>query len=380
MKRIIICADGTWNKPEVNVAKDFPTNVLKITRLIKMGNTQIPQQIFYDAGIGSNITLISEKLYKGVTGSSLQNHVINCYRYLVHNYCPGDEIFLFGFSRGAYTVRSLCGLINNCGILKHNHANRINEAFFNYQNPHSSFQPNSDFINNFKTNYTHPRTRITFVGVWDTVGALGIPFKSPEVFYDTKMGSNIEVARHALAIDETRKKFKPTLWQSSIIQTTQIENFGSASALGGEIMRSDEHHDTSPDEIDQNEIDQNIVSTQPATNRNLIQMWFVGSHSDVGGGYPPDNDNALLSNVSLLWMIQEAQKKGLEVEEHSNLLQEKHMFGGIHNSRKHFFLLRPKYYRTIKGPNEEIHSSVFQRIEKLKYEAKNLKKYLKTNI
>jgi len=331
MKRIIICADGTWNKPEVNIATDFPTNVLKITRLLKTENTDIPQQIFYDPGIGSNSSLMTLKLYKGITGSSLQNHVINCYRYLVHNYCLGDEIFLFGFSRGAYTIRSLCGLINNCGILRHEYANRINETFLNYKNPHPSFQPNSDIMKDYKKNYTHNCCKIKFVGVWDTVGALGIPFKSSESFYDTKMGSNIVVARHALAIDEMRKKFKPSLWKN-------INN----------------------------------------DNQNLIQMWFVGSHSDVGGGYTPDNKSALLSNVSLLWMIQEAEKSGLELEEYSTLLDEKHIFGDIHNSRNHFYIFRPKYLRIITGPNEIIHSSVYQRIEKLNYISKNLNKYLKT--
>uniref|UniRef100_A0A6C0JE28 T6SS Phospholipase effector Tle1-like catalytic domain-containing protein n=1 Tax=viral metagenome TaxID=1070528 RepID=A0A6C0JE28_9ZZZZ len=331
MKRIIICADGTWDKPEEDTTKDFPTNVLKLTRMIKMSNTEIPQQIFYNSGIGTNQFFKTIKLYKGVTGSGLQDHVINYYRYLVHNYNLGDEIFLFGFSRGAYTIRSLCGLINNCGILRHEHANRIHETFLYYKNPHSLYKPDTEFIKKFQTDYCHKNNKIKFVGVWDTVAALSLKYSKKDSFYNTKMGSNIHVVRHALALDEPRKKFKPTLWQD----------------------REDE---------------------------NLLQMWFAGSHSDVGGGYyTPDNNNSLLSNVSLLWMIKEAKKFGLEVENYSHLDETKHIFAKIHNPRIRMFLFRKKYLRKIKGPKEAIHPSVHKRSENIKYEPKNLSNYLKTH-
>jgi uncharacterized protein (DUF2235 family) len=114
-KRIVICADGTWNRPEKNIKKDIPTNVLRLARAIKpTGKDTMPQQVFYDWGIGSYY----DKVKGGTTGKGIEKNVMDDYRYIVQNYTPGDEIWLFGFSRGAYTVRSLCGLINNCGILK----------------------------------------------------------------------------------------------------------------------------------------------------------------------------------------------------------------------------------------------------------------------
>ena len=115
MKRIVICADGTWNRPERNLAEDQPTNVLRLARAIRpSGSTGTAQQVFYDWGIGSYY----DPFVGGVTGRGINKNIMDGYRYLVQNYAPGDQIFLFGFSRGAYTVRGLWGLINNCGILK----------------------------------------------------------------------------------------------------------------------------------------------------------------------------------------------------------------------------------------------------------------------
>lgn len=114
MKRIVICADGTWNRPEKD-PEDQPTNVLKLARAVKpVASDGIAQQVFYDWGLGS----YHDTVVASTTGRGINKNIMGNYRYLVQNYAPGDEIYLFGFSRGSYTVRSLCGLINNCGILK----------------------------------------------------------------------------------------------------------------------------------------------------------------------------------------------------------------------------------------------------------------------
>ena len=125
-KRIVVCADGTWNRPEKNVNEDVPTNVLRIARAIKPddGNA-VPQQVFYDRGLGS----YHDQVTAGVTGKGIHKDIMDGYRYIVQNYSPGDELFFFGFSRGAYTVRSLCGLLNNCGIVKRADARLIQRAF-----------------------------------------------------------------------------------------------------------------------------------------------------------------------------------------------------------------------------------------------------------
>ena len=138
IKRIVVCADGTWNRPEQDLEKDVPTNVLRLARAIKpVARDGVPQQVFYDWGIGS----YHDRVSAGVTGKGLHKNIMDDYRYIVQNYSPGDEIFLFGFSRGAYTIRSLCGLINNCGIVTRPDARLIQTAFEHYKRPGALYAP-----------------------------------------------------------------------------------------------------------------------------------------------------------------------------------------------------------------------------------------------
>lgn len=121
MAHIVVCADGTWNRPEEDIEKDFPTNVLKLARAITPAAENLKQHVFYDWGLGS----YHDKVSAGATGRGIHKNILDGYRYIVQNYAEGDKIYLFGFSRGAYTVRALSGLINNCGILKRPDANLI---------------------------------------------------------------------------------------------------------------------------------------------------------------------------------------------------------------------------------------------------------------
>ena len=126
MKKIIICADGTWQSPE----SDSVTHILRIARGIAPEDTDGNKQIvFYDWGIGSD----SDALTGGITGKGIDKNILDCDRFLVHNYDPGDPLYLFGFSRGAYTVRSLAGLIGNCGIVRREHAAQITSAYALYR-------------------------------------------------------------------------------------------------------------------------------------------------------------------------------------------------------------------------------------------------------
>ena len=269
-KRIVICADGTWNRPEKNLKEDVPTNVLRLARAIKPVDAKgTPQQVFYDWGLGS----YHDEWTAGVTGKGIHKNIMDGYRYIVQNYSPGDELFLFGFSRGAYTVRSLCGLINNCGILKRPDARLIQAAFNHYKRSGPAYAPNGDASVKFREDYAHPSREVQFLGVFDTVGALGIPvsflgfLNAKDEFYDSKTGPNVRIARHALAIDERRYDFQATI-------------------------------------------------LQPRANLDLRQVWFVGSHSDVGGGYKPAKDRTRLSDIPLGWMMREAHKAGLALESH----------------------------------------------------------------
>ena len=288
--------------------------------------------MFYDWGVGS----YHDKVSGGVTGKGLHKNIMDDYRYIVQNYAPGDHIFLFGFSRGAYTVRSLCGLINNCGILKRPDANLIQAAFDHYKKPSARYAPRGEASVAFRRTHSHASRKIEFVGVWDTVGAMGIPisflglFDDKDEFYDTKIGRNVRTARHALAIDEFRRDFEPTVWNHR-------------------------------------------------PGMSLKQVWFSGAHSDIGGGYKPDRGGRLLSDFPLDWMMREASSAGLTLEPHLKRRLNPSAAATLHKSRRSFYRLKKKLYRPIDHEKTDvlIHSSVKQRWERdRKYRPDNLKGYL----
>lgn len=332
-KRIVICADGTWNRPEKDLKVDFPTNVLRLARAISpIAADGKPQQVFYDWGVGSYY----DEVIGGATGRGLHKNIMDGYRYIVQNYSPGDEIYLFGFSRGAYTVRCLCGLINNCGILKRPDARLIQQAFDHYKKSSAPFAPSGDKSVEFRQKHSHESREIKFVGVWDTVGAMGIPisflglFEDKDEFYDTKIGRNVRVARHALAIDEHRSDFEPTIWQ----------------------LRD---------------------------NMDMQQVWFAGAHSNIGGSYQPDKDGSLLSDNALAWMIAEAERFNLSLEPHLTASLHPNPLATLHDSRRSFYRIKQPYLRPL-DPNVApvlLHHSVKVRWDQdPQYRPKNLQTYL----
>jgi uncharacterized protein (DUF2235 family) len=313
----VICCDGTWNKPNQNVNEDNVSNVLRTGRRILAQKETTQQQVFYDWGLGS----YHDSIVAGITGRGIEKNICDAYRYLVHNYHPATKIFLFGFSRGAYTVRALCGMINNIGVLTRDNAHRIPTAWQIYKSNARKNHPKGINAQRFSNNFCHADVAIQFVGVWDTVGALGIPFslmgifESTDEFYDTKLGSNVKVARHALAIDETRQDFEPTLWM-------------------------------------------------PTPGIDIKQVWFAGSHSDVGGGYPADQKGLTLSELPLHWMLTEAEQYGLMLTKNSTPRSDIHL-ARINPSRKHVFRIKKPLYRVLDpvGYGLKIHRSVKQKYE-----------------
>ena len=241
-----------------------------------------PQITHYVEGVG---TRKDETLTGGAFGLGIGANIKNAYGFLVSNYEPGDQIFLFGFSRGAYTARSIAGLIRNMGILKRNHLHRVNEAYKNYKDTTSTWHPDSPESKAFRQQYTHQNETIAFLGVWDTVGALGAPFATPvglllvkflgSEFHDVKLSSIIESAYQALASDEKRWPFRPCLW-----------------------------------ELNENHRQKNAQSQSKGGIPFYEEKWFPGVHSNVGGGY----ENAGLSDCSLKWMAERAQQRGLNVD------------------------------------------------------------------
>jgi len=318
MANLVVCADGTWNRPEEDLAKDHPTNVLRLARAIDPMAGGIKQHVFYDWGIGS----YHDAVIAGATGKGLHKNILDGYRYIVQNYAEDDRIYLFGFSRGAYTVRALCGLIYNCGILRRPDARLIAEAWEIYKNPRQDCHPDGTRAVAFRERHGHASRAVHFVGVWDTVGALGIPFSlmglfdGRDEFYDTKMGANVRFARHALAIDERREDFESTLWT-------------------------------------------------PRSGVDLKQVWFVGVHSDIGGSYPPDEDGRLASDVPLGWMLDEAEQAGLVIEPHLRASLTDGTLAATHKSRRHIYRVRRPLDRPliVEGRPTRIHPSVRTRYE-----------------
>lgn len=259
-KRIAFCADGTWD----NSSKH--TNVYKLFKSLIVSSNQMP---FYDDGVGVNgLTIL--KLLGGAFGTGLWQNIREGYTKIAHVYEAGDEIFLFGFSRGAYTARSLAGMITACGLPTKNFTDDLVEvAFGAYRDKNNR----ASKLQKLSGCDMHD-AKIKMVGVWDTVGSLGIPSMFGGVdpllygFLDTSLHPNVPNAYQALAIDEMRLEFPPTLWKST-----------------------------------------------GAPGQTLEQVWFCGVHSDVGGGEPDDAEGeTALSDITLTWMIDKAKGLGLEVD------------------------------------------------------------------
>lgn len=332
MKRIITCSDGTWNKPGVeDGGKIVETNVQKIfeaicKRVSPPGGPGIHQIKYYDEGVGAEGTAWS-KAIDGATGKGIDDNIKDIYKFIVWNYEPGDELFLFGFSRGAYTARSLAGLIRNCGILKNNDLTLINQAYDIYRDRNDPAKnPNGEEAMAFKAKYCFAEKQIKFVGVWDTVGALGIPVhsfqffnKEKYAFHDTTLSGLVDNAYHALAVDERRSNFEPTLWKQNPKNDWQT----------------------------------------------LEQVWFTGVHSNIGGGYSDTG----LGDITLKWMVEKAKLHGLGFDEDYLLNNVKpNPLGTLYDSRKGIFKFTPDYVRPVlktQYADEQISNTVFERMENI---------------
>lgn len=275
-KRLVFNFDGTWNRLDAAC----PTNVvLTAESVLPIGSDGVPQLNYYDQGVG---TAKGEKVGGGVFGGGLTRNLAIAYRNLVFNYTPGDDIFVFGFSRGAFTARSFVGLIRNCGIVRREHADRTPRAIELYQSRRENDMPWGERAEKFRADFAHPLPEIAYLGVWDTVGALGIPnyygiaklFNGKYRFHDCSLSSWVRSARHAVASDETRRAFEPTLW----------DNFE-------ELNRTAEKDPGAPDAPYQ-------------------QQWFPGVHSAVGGGAGMRG----LSDQALEWIWAGARLAGLELD------------------------------------------------------------------
>lgn len=308
-RMLVVCCDGTWNDPEDR------THVYRIYRAARCLSVTDPDlEVYYDKGVG---TRLGQVLLGGSVGQGLSKNVREAYRWLLPRHRDGTKIFLFGFSRGAFTVRSLAGLIHLAGLLPARYEAHTLTAWQAYKDKSSGRQ-----FDQLETR----RPRIHFVGVFDTVGALGIPIDVfqrllaavrpgiDERFHNTQL-LNVNIARHALAIDERRGPFQPTLW-----------------------TRGD---------------------GRPSSN-NVKQVWFPGVHADIGGGY----EDKRLAEVPLVWMLEEAAGAGLDLfpgfEAEADPLFP-HCGGAAHESLRGGYRALPPYRRPI-GPGQRMRRTLAERI------------------
>ena len=258
-KNIVVFSDGTGQEG----GTDHNTNVYKTFNLIL---DRSPEQVsFYDKGLGTGFRKVSGNVF----GRGFSENVRQCYEFIFEHYQHGDQIFLFGFSRGAATVRSLTGFIHMFGILPRSRGALVSEAWEIYKMSNTGKRKKAAeaFI---EVNHTM-WAKVKFLGVWDTVAALGVPrtrtdrmlnWIAPHGFHDFKLSGSVENAYHALAIDDIRKSFHPVL-------------FEPGSNAKGELK----------------------------------QVWFMGMHTDVGGGYREKG----LSDIVLEWMTGHAVRHGLRI-------------------------------------------------------------------
>lgn len=303
MKRIVIFIDGTWNRPDA----EHPTNVVRLSRCVQAhGDGGMPQVVLYSPGVGCGrgnnwAARRMDRLFGGALGWGLTDIIEDVYRSLVFLYQPGDEIMVFGFSRGAFAARSLVGLIRSCGIPARDKLADIPEAMRRYRSRAPQTHPDHPeslkfrakfaprvYVNDteakWRRKHGNPiddcvRLSIAYLGVWDTVSALGLPafapfaarFNAQYQFHDAKLTSMVLAARHAIAIDERRKTFPSYPWSNMLDLNVKYDN--------------------------------NLIPSH-------MQQWFPGNHGSVGGG----GSRVGLSSIALNWVALGAKQAGLKLD------------------------------------------------------------------
>lgn len=328
-KNIILLSDGTGKS---NVIKRG-TNVFKLYEAIDFNLPDCQQVAFYDDGVGSQ-EFKPLKILGGVFGWGLSRNIRQLYKDLVQTYAPGDKIYLFGFSRGAFTVRTLAGFIAQMGILDaaaYPDDQQLDRAVWHcYQHYRSRnlavFERHLHLPRVNELTFCETEPSIEFIGVWDTVDAVGLPFEEAADFLnhylfrfkfeDHKLHERVKKASQAIAVDEQRQTFKPLLW---------------------------------------------------ADDPRIEQVWFPGVHGDVGGGYPQQG----LALVVLEWMMAKAQAAGLKFTalDVEFVKDRQYVFDKLHNSRAGMNVYYRYLPRNIMQKSAEnavvtpkIHVSVFERI------------------
>jgi uncharacterized protein (DUF2235 family) len=312
-KNIVVFSDGTGQEGGVG----HNTNVYKLFNMLEDRTER--QIAFYDRGLGTG----ARKITGNVGGRGISRNIKDCYRFIFEHFRAGDRLFLFGFSRGASTVRSLSSLIHYFGILPQSRPELIDQAYRIYQIKDEGERKRNadDFVHRHHSMWT----RIIFIGCFDTVAALGLPFKPASLlldglpgfrhrFHNFSLSPSVENAYQALALDDERKTFHPVLWEPEVLDYQTVR-----------------------------------------------QVWFMGMHTDVGGGYAEQN----LSDIPLVWMTQKAVEHGLHIYPRHKVAISEDADGCMHDSRGKGFtrLYRRKRRRwdARRADRPAVHQSVFER-------------------
>ena len=311
-KNIVVFSDGTAK----DGGRGASTNVYKLFNMIEDRTDN--QIAFYDQGLGTGWRKITGSAF----GAGISKNILECYEFISDHYEAGDQVFLFGFSRGATTVRSLSGFIHLFGMLPKSRPELIHRAYriYKIRNTVKRARLATEFVRRHHTMWC----RIKFLGVWDTVAALGIPFKSLDMimntvpwlrhrFHDLRLSDSVENARHALAIDDERLTFHPTLWDREL-----------------------------------------------ADHQTMKQVWFCGMHTDIGGGYAEQE----LSDIPLTWMISEAKRCGLRIYSQHKVILNPDPNGMMHDSRSglsRLFRRRVRSWDVETRGKPKVHESLLMR-------------------
>jgi len=277
-KKIVVCCDGTGNEVEGNLS-----NVLKLFRIARKSATQ---RVYYNPGIGTishrdawaRFRQDAKAAFGLATGYGIDRDILGAYNFICEHYAAGDAIYLFGFSRGAYTVRAVAGLIHLLGVLSADQRNLATYALTAYKR--ASEKDDLSIAWNFRRIVGSRRAPIAFLGVWDTVASVIVPradrlfVPSLQTLPYTRRNPSVRVFRHAIAIDERRRMFRVNHWLQP--QDYVANPFRDKRAP-----------------------------------QDIKQVWFAGVHSDIGGGYPESESG--LSKFPLDWMLGEAVAHGLEI-------------------------------------------------------------------
>lgn len=322
MKRLVLCFDGTWvaRASREKRSGDFATNVEKTHIAVKKRDAQGTLQVTaYYRGIGTR----GLGVWGGMTGSGISDTICDAYAFIVDNFELGqDELYFFGFSRGAYTARSLSGFMEWIGVVDKPYLCNLPYYYEQYRLPEDRRDDSVRGTQLQEIRVGDASIPIRFLGVWDTVGSLGVPVpvvgrlvnrKRLVGFHNTNLSKKVSYAYQALAIHEHRKNFAPSLW---------------------------------PDKANAIEME---------------QAWFAGTHSDVGGG----NKDRNLSNIAWKWMLCKAEALGLEFDQKylTSELKSHDVTGLIFNSNSGGWWLAPRQVRTFgSGFDERRHHSVDQRL------------------